>query len=224
MKHCISISPSIRVVTCLLRKTQALSILSFVFLFSSCLKDGDEPGPAKVSVLAKGFNNPRGLKFGPDGFLYVAEAGLGGTEQTSKVCPGPPLPGEHLLGSPTGGRISKVSSSGVRTTVTDKLPTAGGGFFILGVSDVAFYGNTLYALISGGGCSHGVPEVPNGIVKINSSESFTVVADLGGWQQTHPVAYPPEDFEPEGTWYSMVNVGNAFYALDPNHGELVKVT
>ncbi|HUP11151.1 MAG TPA: ScyD/ScyE family protein, partial [Niastella sp.] len=46
----------------------------------------------------------------------------------------------------------------------------------------------------------------------------------GSWQKTHPVANPPQDFAPEGTWYSMVNVGNAFYALDPNHGELVKVT
>ena len=27
-----------------------------------------------VSVYATGFNNPRGLKFGPDGMLYVAEA------------------------------------------------------------------------------------------------------------------------------------------------------
>jgi len=28
---------------------------------------------ANVSVFASGFNNPRGLKFGPDGNLYVAE-------------------------------------------------------------------------------------------------------------------------------------------------------
>lgn len=27
-----------------------------------------------VSVFAPGFNNPRGLTFGPDGGLYVAEA------------------------------------------------------------------------------------------------------------------------------------------------------
>ena len=32
-----------------------------------------------VSVFATGFNGPRGLKFGPDRYLYVAEAGLGVT-------------------------------------------------------------------------------------------------------------------------------------------------
>jgi hypothetical protein len=79
-------------------------------------------------------------------------------------------------------------------------------------------------LLNGGGCSHGVPSVPNGIVKINSNGTFNVVADLGSWQVTHPVAHSPADFEPEGTWYSMMTIGNTFYALDPNHGELVKVT
>ena len=33
---------------------------------------------SNVSVYASGLNGPRGLKFGPDGLLYVAEAGTGG--------------------------------------------------------------------------------------------------------------------------------------------------
>ena len=34
---------------------------------------------ANVSVFATGLDNPRGLKFGPDGELYVAEGGAAGT-------------------------------------------------------------------------------------------------------------------------------------------------
>ncbi len=33
-----------------------------------------------------------------------------------------------------------------------------------------------------------------------------------------------EDFEPDGTWYSMGVSGNALYPMDSNHGELDKVT
>src|SRR5512137_664001 len=34
-------------------------------------------GPAQITVVADGLNNPRGLAFAPNGKLYVAEAGLG---------------------------------------------------------------------------------------------------------------------------------------------------
>src|SRR6478609_6713716 len=203
---------------------QTTAVLFIIFFTAySCKKGIPHSGAPKVTTFATGFNNPRGLKFGPGGYLYVAEAGLGGEAKTTEICSGITPPG--VLGSPTGGSISKVSSGGIRTIVTNKLPTSTDPFgSISGVSDVAFCGNTLYALISGGACENGVPDVPNGILKINSSESYSIIADLGTWQHAHPVANPPLDFAPDGVWYSMVNVGNVFYALDANHGELVKVT
>jgi hypothetical protein len=178
------------------------------------------------TVFATGLNRPRGLKFGPDGDLYVAEAGSGGTNNSAALCPQIQSHRATYLGSPTGGRISRISSAGVRTTVTNNLPTTVSNLGdLLGVADVAFVGNTLYALLDGAGCSHGVPSIPNGIVKINSNGTISVLADLGSWQVTHPTAHvDDEDFEPEGTWFSMINVRNDLYALDPNHGELVKVT
>src|SRR5439155_1453824 len=84
--------------------------------------------PATVSVFATGLDAPRGLTFGPDGSLYVAEGGQGGT---------------------------------------------------------------------------------------NSS----------AFLQNNPVQKPsPYDFEPDGDFYSLEQVGGDLYAVESNHGELDKIT
>lgn len=182
-----------------------------------------------IEVYATGFNNPRGLKFGPDGKLYVAEGGPGGSGSTVGDCKQVVAPVGPYTGSATGGRISRVGSNGVRTTVTNKFPSsqtaATLGSLVSGVADIAFIGNTLYALTAGGGCSHGVRQFPNGIYRVHSDGSTSLVANLSAFQKSHPVAQPEaDDFEPDGTWWSMRVVDGAFYAVEPNHGELVRVS
>jgi hypothetical protein len=44
------------------------------------------PLPANATVYATGLEGPRGLRFGSDGNLYVAEAGLGGSTSTGTAC------------------------------------------------------------------------------------------------------------------------------------------
>jgi len=186
--------------------------------------------PVTMSVFAEGLNNPRGLKFGPDGYLYVAEGGTGGSTPApdDPECTVLPPVGPYL-GSTDGSRILKFDPFGNRTTVVDGLPSsqtsAALGSLITGVADIAFVGNELYAVLGGAGCSHGVPTVPNSVIHVMPGNSWEIVADLGSFQRANPVAHPEEDdFEPDGTWYSMIALRGDLYAVEPNHGEIVKVT
>jgi hypothetical protein len=124
-----------------------------------------------------------------------------------------------------GGRISKISPAGVVTTVVKALPSTqtspAAGSHVSGVASVAFIGHRLYALLGGAGCSHGVPGVPNGVIRVGRHGRWKLIANLSAFLKAHPVAHPnPGDFEPDGTWYSMIAVGPALYALEPNHSEL----
>jgi len=185
---------------------------------------------SQVSVYASGLNNPRGLTFGPDGNLYVAEGGKGGTNLPvdDPACFVIPPVGPYL-GSQTGSRISKINGDGVRTTVVDHLPSsqtsAALGSLVSGVSAVAFVGKDLYAIFAGAGCSHGVRHIPNGVIRVRKNGDWAMLADLSRYQRRHPVAHPEaDDFEPDGTWYSMIAISGDLYAVEPNHGEVVKVS
>jgi hypothetical protein len=123
----------------------------------------------------------------------------------------------------------KINPSGEVSTVADNLPSSqtdpSQGSLVSGVGDVAFLGRTLYAVLAGAGCSHGVSGIPNGIIRVHDDKTWEVIANLSEFQANNPTkTIAEEDFEPDGTWYGMVNVEGDLYAVEPNHGEIVKVS
>jgi hypothetical protein len=182
------------------------------------------PPSANVTVFAEGLDNPRGLEFGPDGQLYVAEGGQGGTTSTEGECEQVVPP----VGPYTGGvnaRISTLDADGQRTSVVEDLPStqtaATLGSLVSGVADIAFVDDTLYYLLASGGCSHGNPEAPNGVYRVNEDDTTELVADLSAFVMANPTAVQnPGDFEPDESAYGLEAFNDQLYVTESNHGAL----
>jgi hypothetical protein len=187
-------------------------------------------GDGKVTVFADGLEAPRGLAFGLDGSLYVAEGGTAGKLQTSEN----ECEQAHGVGPYSGGltsRISRIDRHGDRTPVVEGLPSSATtpqtGGFVSGVADVKLLGFRLYGIEAGAGCSHGLSGTHNSLFRVNGNGTTTEIADLSAFQAANPPAddtFEQGDWEPDGTWYSMTALGDAFYAVEPNHQEIDRIS
>jgi hypothetical protein len=63
------------------------------------------------------------------------------------------------------------------------------------------------------------------VVSVNTKNgSWKQVANLSQFLKSHPVKYPnPLDFEPDGTFYSMIAYHDQLYTVEPNHGQVLLV-
>ena len=196
--------------------------------------DGSARGKAgpTVTTYATGLTNPRGLTFGPDGHLYVAEAGVGGGQVPADIDPNCPVDVNIFSPYTAGysGRVLRVLADGTTEIVADGLPSATDKTFTaFGPTDVAFIGDTLYVLIEMGGCSHALPEDLPAILRVNPDGSTTNVANLNAWLAKNPPAFikdtDPEttDLEPDGVFHSMFASGRYLYVVETNRGMLLRV-
>jgi hypothetical protein len=188
------------------------------------------PASATDGSFASGLTNPRHLRFGPDGALYVAEAGVGGDRPATEC---PPVDnmftqaGPYLAGFT--GRVSRISPDGRRTTVVDRLPSSHDGFGDgFGPSDIAWLDGTMYVVIEGGGCSRGLADHPAGIVKVRRDGSYRYVADISAFVRANPVANEPAcgpqgDCEPDGVPHSLLADDRWLYVVETNHNSVLRV-
>ena len=104
---------------------------------------GASGGGGELKIVAEGLDNPRGIGFGPDGALYVAESGSGGA-------------GPCVEGGPEGGRtcfgrtgaVTRIAKRGQHRVLTG-LPSLAeeGGVAATGPVDLGFSGWTGYLLL-----------------------------------------------------------------------------
>lgn len=143
-----------------------------------------------IEVIATGLNNPKGLNFGPDGALYVAEAGSGGD---GPCAPGPQ--GIRCYGAT--GAITRIDKNGDAERIISDLPSLGGegnGSFASGPHDVSFNGlGNGYVTIGFGG-DPGLRTEQFGdagaafaqIARFHKNGKWELVADAGAFEATDP--------------------------------------
>jgi hypothetical protein len=189
-----------------------------------------DPQP-QVTTVATGLTNPRGLIFGPDGNLYVAEAGTGGTLTAPDT---PECPANYNIYSPYtagySGRVTRIRPNGTKQVVADHLPsmtdTYGGSY---GPTDVAFIGHTLYVLIELGDCAHGLTNDLPAVLRVNADGTTTNVANINAWIRANPPHWLPDtnpattDIEPGGVPHSMIAVDDYLYVVETNRAQLIRI-
>jgi hypothetical protein len=188
----------------------------------------DRDRPAEAVVFATGLTSPRHMRVGPDGLLYVAEAGVGG--DSLSTCP---IDNMFSAAGPyrggLTGRVSRIHRDGTVEVVAEGIASVlDGTDEALGPTDMAWIDGTLYVLTEGGGCTHGLPDHPSGVVRVNRDRSVTYVADVSAFIRANPVEVEPMcgpqgDCEPDGVPHSMIAVGPYLHVVETNHNSILRI-
>ena len=170
---------------------------------------------ANFTVVASGLTTPRGLTFGPDGKLYVAEAGSGGDEQFAWV---PPFQSAKLG---TTGRITRIDGD-QKTTVASGFQSLalGPANETVGVDDLVFVGSTIYAVVGQANALPGGHETFSLLVKVGTDGKVETVADLGKFERDNNPDQTVPDSNPFGI--ALGPDGN-LYVADAGGNDLLKV-
>ncbi len=195
--------------------------------------------PSPFQVVMSGLDNPYGLAFGPDGSLYVAEAGTGnsGAATGANFVNGA---GDHVYFGDTGA-VSRLAS-GVQTRVVSGLPsldTAGGGGGATGLSGLAFSGGQLYGVFGFGGTEAQRTQLVSDVlgmsgaggtnagdlgqvVRLNPAvNTLTPLSDLVPYETQNYAANNPDGTTPEANPYALSALRGGGFAVSDGGGNVV---
>src|SRR3954452_10919963 len=159
-----------------------LAILLFSPLFGSVSHAlGLSAAELPRTIVATGLLNPRGLAFGPDGSLYVAEAGAAGHEHI-KVTKGD---SQYHVGKT--GRVSRLAPDGTLSGVGDGLSSALSAHDDdIGPTGITVLDGQIYVLTAAGGTPWGDPSYDNAVFELGTAGSAPPVFDYQGYNTREP--------------------------------------
>ena len=181
------------------------------------------PQISQIEVLASGLDGPRKLSFGPDGALYVAEAGRGGTGAS---IPSPSIPSASLFYGATSA-ITRIQNGNVERVVTG-LPSVAlpDGSDASGVHDIEFdaYGNA-YAIVGlarNPANRDNLLQVPDfsqliAIDNFDGGASWTRLRDFGVYEQNNN----PDGQDVITNLYDLLIEDNTAYVVDAGANDLL---
>lgn len=217
------------------RPTRLLAVttagLLCVGVAAPAVAHGKNPAPDGPTVVASGLNMPRHLSAAPNGDLYVAESGTGGTPGEDPCVEHPEL-GVVCLG--TSGSVTQVSRKGGQTRVVTGLPSAGNAEEATGPFDVLVEGSKLVVVIGLGGNQEtrdllgGDAQLLGTVVSVRTKgpdRQPHVIGDPVAHEEDENPAGPPVDSNPvdlaqgRGGSYVVTDAGGND-VLSLRHGEI----
>lgn len=182
--------------------------------------------PEGIEVVATDLDNPRGLTFGPDGSLYVAEAGHGG----SGDCMPNPEGGEDVCYGETGAvtRIISPTSAPSQTRIISDLASVAvsTGMASTGPHHVAFDENEQPVVVIGLGQD---PAERTGSAQLMNLGQLVSITMTGTWTNTVDIAAFEASENPDGGLvdsnpFSIVAVDDGYVVSDAGANALFHIS